>query len=142
MFRLFFVFVSCFDLFSCLFRVSTWGSRVCIDIHETRNTKHEVFVFRVPNSSMERWRDTSSHDIRAAIKPSRQNNPVIFDEYSAVQNSVSIWTVRMSIWKHSRRTISKWKYSHGHCVKNQIGSLASSFANYPSPTPLCGLLRV
>ena len=35
--------VLCFDL----------GFRVCIDIHETRytkNTKHDIFVFRVPNS--------------------------------------------------------------------------------------------
>ena len=34
-----------FRLFSCLFRVSIQGSRVCIDKHETRNTKHEVFMF-------------------------------------------------------------------------------------------------
>ena len=35
------------SIFSCLFRVSTWSHRVCIDIHETR-----AFVFRVPNSSL------------------------------------------------------------------------------------------
>ena len=36
----FFVFVSCFDFgFSCLYRY-------------TRNTKHEVFLFRVPNSAL------------------------------------------------------------------------------------------
>ena len=40
-----------FSNFSCLFRVSTCGSRVCIDIHKIRNMKHEVFVFRVPNSN-------------------------------------------------------------------------------------------
>ena len=61
-FRVLFV----FRLLSCLFRVSTLSSRVCIDIHETRNTKHEtrntrheVFVFRVPNSRIYEY--TSIH---------------------------------------------------------------------------------
>ena len=36
-----------FSDFSCLYRVLTYGSRVCIDIHETetRNTRFSCFVF-------------------------------------------------------------------------------------------------
>ena len=37
--------------FSCMYRVSNIYDRVCIDIHDTRYTIHDVFVYRVPNSS-------------------------------------------------------------------------------------------
>ena len=46
-FLIFRVFRVCFVLVSCLFRASS--HRVSID---TKNTKHEVFVFRVPNSAV------------------------------------------------------------------------------------------
>ena len=41
-----------FTNFSCLYLVCILLDRVCIDIHETRNTKHDVFVYRVPNSTV------------------------------------------------------------------------------------------
>ena len=69
-----------FSIFSCLFRVSTFFVFVsCLDLgfscfyRYTRNTKHEVFVFRVPISS-------AKHDI--------------ITDYSAVDASFKVaWTV-------------------------------------------------
>ena len=38
--------------FSCMYCVSNIYDRVCIDIHDTRYTVHDVFVYRVPNSDV------------------------------------------------------------------------------------------
>ena len=35
-----------------MYRVLLFYDRVCIDIHETRFTKHYVCVYRVPNSNI------------------------------------------------------------------------------------------
>jgi hypothetical protein len=33
-----------------MYRASKNWDRVCIDIHDTRNMKHDVFIYRIPNS--------------------------------------------------------------------------------------------
>ena len=58
-----------FLIFSCLFRVLTWSHRVCIHIH---NMKHEVFMYRVPKSSIHvvyvLYDYTSIHTSRAVAR--------------------------------------------------------------------------
>ena len=34
-----------------MYRVLSFWDRVCIDIHDTQYTKHDVFVYRVSNSN-------------------------------------------------------------------------------------------
>ena len=36
-----------------MYRVSNIYDRVCIDIHDTRYTIHDVFMYRVPNSAVD-----------------------------------------------------------------------------------------
>ena len=75
-----------FFKFSCLFRVSTWRSRVCIDIHETRYTKHDVFVFRVPNSAVQCVHCThvqyTVHKLYNHYNVHKYCNNCIYDQYN------------------------------------------------------------
>ena len=76
-FRVCFVFVSCFDLgFSCLYRY-------------TRNAKHDVFMFRVPNSGIEL-------SIRSITFPSFTdlvNANVDYENWNCLNIMAKIWGV-------------------------------------------------
>ena len=53
--------------FSCMYRVSNVYDRVCIEIHDTRYTIHDVFVYRVPNSDADETQTQRRRNASGAI---------------------------------------------------------------------------